>query len=313
MTDSHVSPSPAGLTTSVSVGETLRRQRESLGLSVAEVANSLKLNVRQVDALESGRFELLPGAAFTRGFLRNYARLLKLDPAPLLASVQSAVATDAVELSPVSNAQGDMPKVGRGRFRRSVLPGMLAALALFGLVVAGWYYDNQRKQTADALIAEAQAPEPVAAPTPAPAAEPADAPPGVAAPTAEAASSGGTVPPGTTSSVPDLAPAQVAPTVSATPGPLAAPEDSTAKAVAVGGKDKLVFDFSQDAWVEVKEKGGKVLFSKLGKAGSKEIVEAAPPLAVTIGNARSVKLERNGQAVDLGLGSKSTVARLKFE
>lgn len=317
MTDSHVSPSPAGLTTSVSVGETLRRQRESLGLSVAEVANSLKLNVRQVDALESGRFELLPGAAFTRGFLRNYARLLKLDPAPLLASVQSAVATDAVELSPVSNAQGDMPKVGRGRFRRSVLPGMLAALALFGLVVAGWYYDNQRKQTADALIAEAQAPEPVATPTPAPAAEPADAPPGVAAPTAEAASSGATVPPGTTPSAPDLAPAvapaQVMPTTPAPPGPLAAPEDSTAKAVAVGGKDKLVFDFSQDAWVEVKEKGGKVLFSKLGKAGSKEIVEAAPPLAVTIGNARSVKLERNGQAVDLGLGSKSTVARLKFE
>lgn len=285
----------------------MRRQRESLGLSVAEVANSLKLNVRQVDALESGRFEQLPGAAFTRGFLRNYARLLKLDPAPLLASVQSAVAADAVELSPVSNAQGDMPKVGRGRFRRSVLPGMLAALALFGLVVAGWYYDNQRKQTGDALIAEAQAPEPVAAP----AAEPVTVPPGGATPTQDAAPAGAAVPPSVESPMTHaVAPALVPPPIA--PATSGAPEESAIKP-SVDGKDKLVFEFSQDAWVEVKEKGGKVVFSKLGKAGSQEVVEVVPPFSLVVGNARSVKLERNGKTVDFGLGSKATVARLKLE
>jgi hypothetical protein len=56
-----------------------------------------------------------------------------------------------MELAPASNAHGDMPQVGRGRFRRSVIPGVLAALVLFGIVVAGWYYDTLRKKPAEEL------------------------------------------------------------------------------------------------------------------------------------------------------------------
>jgi cytoskeleton protein RodZ len=283
-----------------SAGETLRRQREALGLSVSEVANSLKLNPRQVEALESGRFDQLPGTAFTRGFLRNYARLLKIDPAPLLAGLQASVTSETVELSPASNAQGDMPQVGRGRFRRSVIPGVLAALALFGIVVAGWYYDTQRKKVADELIASA----------PAPAEEAASTPPAGGVPAAE----------GDTGKAPEVTPAAADPAAGQTtqtavplPVPVKVEEPAPAPAAVAGGKDRLVFDFAQDAWIEVKDKNGKVVVTKLGKAGSREEFEVAPPMAVVIGNARSVKLERNGQPVDFGLTGKMTIARLKFE
>jgi len=68
-------------------GARLRQARERRGDSIAEVAQALKLAPRQVDALERGDYEALPGPAFVRGFMRNYARYLNLDPEPLIADV----------------------------------------------------------------------------------------------------------------------------------------------------------------------------------------------------------------------------------
>jgi len=63
----------------------------------------------------------------------------------------------------------------------------------------------------------------------------------------------------------------------------------------------------------LKDKNGKVVLSKLGKAGSREELDAAPPMSLKIGNSRYVKLERNGKPVDLAASTKVTVARLKLE
>jgi len=298
VTDPQALPqSPAAASQEFSTGDTLRRARESQGLSVADVANSLKLNPRQIDALESGRFDQLPGYAFTRGFLRNYARLLKLDAGPLLAGLQVPGRAELQELSPASNAQGDMPQVGRGRFRRSVIPGVLAALALFGVVVAGWYYDTQRKKPAEELVASLPAPS---APQPAVAelaAVPADTQ-GQAMATPQPADG-------------VALPAATAP--AAVPVPLTPAVAPAAVEPPKAGSDRLVFEFARDAWIEIKDKNGKVVLSKLGKAGSREELDAAPPMSLKIGNSRYVKLERNGKPVDLAASTKVTVARLKLE
>jgi hypothetical protein len=67
---------------------------------------------------------------------------------------------------------------------------------------------------------------------------------------------------------------------------------------------------SQDAWVEVKDKSGKIVFSQLGKAGSPGSPgEARAPMSLVVGNARYVKLERNGSPVDLRASTKVPVAR----
>lgn len=328
MTDLHVLPTSTDETPGERrAGETLRSAREAQGISIQEAAYSLKLNARQIEAIESGRFDLLPGTAFTRGFLRNYARLLKIDPAPLLAELEPLASDATVELAPASNAHGDMPEVGRGRFRRSVLPGVLAALALFGIVVVGWYYDTQKSKPQEELVASlpqpSQAPafppltqggegaavvppavEAVPAPALAPAAAPVSVPvPVPVSPAAPAASALAPVP-----AAPAAAPVKEAPVA-----PAAA---STAPAVADAprsGSDRLVFDFAQDSWVEVKDAAGKIVFSRLGKAGTREQVDVKPPFSAVIGNARGVKLERNGAPVDLGLTAKATVARLKIE
>jgi len=69
-----------------SVGTQLAMARAARSLSVADIARQLKFSSSQIEALEAGRYDRLPSAVFTRGFIRNYARLVGLDPAPLLTA-----------------------------------------------------------------------------------------------------------------------------------------------------------------------------------------------------------------------------------
>lgn len=62
------------------VGEELREARLSLGASVEDVAERLRINRRYIHALEEGRLKDLPGPAYAVGFVRSYAAALGLDP-----------------------------------------------------------------------------------------------------------------------------------------------------------------------------------------------------------------------------------------
>ena len=62
-----------------SIGETLAEVRKQRNLSAQEVANQLRLDVRIIEALETENYDILPSPAYTRGYLRSYAKLLSLD------------------------------------------------------------------------------------------------------------------------------------------------------------------------------------------------------------------------------------------
>src|SRR5574339_387327 len=82
-------------------GASLRAARTAQKLAIGEVARQLRLSVAQVEALEAGAFERLPGPVFVRGFIRNYARLLRQDPAPLLRDLAPPGDAGALALAPV--------------------------------------------------------------------------------------------------------------------------------------------------------------------------------------------------------------------
>ena len=65
-------------------GELLRSQRETLGLSVQHVADTLNLTMHFIRSLESDSYDKLPGDVFVRGYIRSYARLVGLDPDQLI-------------------------------------------------------------------------------------------------------------------------------------------------------------------------------------------------------------------------------------
>ena len=66
------------------LGHILREARETKGLTLQEVQEETRINTRYLEALESGEYDRLPTPVHVRGFLRNYARFLGLDPQPLL-------------------------------------------------------------------------------------------------------------------------------------------------------------------------------------------------------------------------------------
>jgi cytoskeletal protein RodZ len=66
------------------IGHILREARENKGLTLEEVQERTRINVRYLAALEDSRYDALPTSVHARGFLRNYARFLGLDPQPLL-------------------------------------------------------------------------------------------------------------------------------------------------------------------------------------------------------------------------------------
>src|SRR4051812_26213925 len=72
-------------------GAALARARNAQNLSIMEVARHLKLTPAQVEWLEAGEYDKLPGRVFVRGFIRNYAKLVHLDPALLLRQTENEI------------------------------------------------------------------------------------------------------------------------------------------------------------------------------------------------------------------------------
>jgi hypothetical protein len=67
------------------VGQSIRQARQESGLSLADLARTTKIKREQLEALERDDYSHLPPAAYVRGFVKNIARVLKLNEKDLLA------------------------------------------------------------------------------------------------------------------------------------------------------------------------------------------------------------------------------------
>jgi DNA-binding XRE family transcriptional regulator len=94
----------------VSVGQQLREVREARGLTVADVSKAIKLGPRQVVAIEADDWPSLPCTTIIRGFVRNYARLLELNPDLLMRALD-------ISCEHSSGRQGRQAGVCQGAFR----------------------------------------------------------------------------------------------------------------------------------------------------------------------------------------------------
>jgi cytoskeletal protein RodZ len=69
-----------------SFGETLKRERELRQISLREIAEATKINLRYLDALERDDFRHLPGGVFNKGFVRAYAQFIGIDPEAMVTA-----------------------------------------------------------------------------------------------------------------------------------------------------------------------------------------------------------------------------------
>src|SRR6185295_11493313 len=70
------------------VSEQLRRAREQQNLNVYQVAEITKIKTDHIRALESGTYDSFSAPVYIRGFVRTYAKALKLDVAKLTADLE---------------------------------------------------------------------------------------------------------------------------------------------------------------------------------------------------------------------------------
>ena len=77
------------------VGYTLRQERERQNLSISDIEQGTSIRALYIEAIENGEYDKLPGAIYTKGFIKNYAKFLEMD----VDAVAKEFANDMAELS----------------------------------------------------------------------------------------------------------------------------------------------------------------------------------------------------------------------
>lgn len=158
------------------VGRLLRDQREARGLSLSEVEKSLRIRRSHLEAIEDGRFDKLPGAAYIPAFLRAYSAHVGLDAEKVLTAYHLS---GPVPIKRPVSLPADFPIVER---RAPIGLAVLTVLLVVGAGYAVWNY-LPREQS---VIAEKVPPVPDRLLASRPAASPQPAADSTAAPAAAA-------------------------------------------------------------------------------------------------------------------------------
>lgn len=302
------------------VGQLLKEAREASGMSIFEVAQALRLSRKQIEALEANAWGELPGVTSVRGFVRNYARLVQLEPETLVTMVGTAMAGQvspvALELPPTTRAT--LPHAGEPH--RKDVAAVVTGVAVVVLAVAAFFFlpDGLLEKLGFGGKSAGEAPT-VAASAPAADAKGPQMLPNPASPV-EPVMPPASQPPATTGDAPAPAvltlPATPAAPMTAAPaaaGPQALSVITPPPAGAVATNAPIRLNFVGASWVEIKGKDGKILFSQSNPAGSEKDVVGEGPYTLVVGNSAQVKLSYKGKPVDLEPHTKGAVARLTLE
>lgn len=288
-----------------SFGRNLRRDREMRGIPLEEIAHHTRISARLLEAIESDRFDLLPGGVFTRSFVLHYARYLGLDEAQVGAEFDLFVGAP----KPV-----DIQEVAEQRERRAAAappadsaaaaqPGrQRAAVVLFALLLIlgsyalrEWWWPSR-----------AGASGPSQHPSPASEAKPpalqTETPPANASPapriSSPPAAPSGTVPasglPGLVTTAATVSPTASANTVAAFPG----------------AKLRLQVDTMDPSWIVAYADGRKIWEAQM-LARETRTVAAESHIRLRVGNAGGVVLTLNGETQP-PLGFKGAVKTVSF-
>lgn len=319
------------------LGQRLAHQRTTLGYSLEFVANHLKLSQRKIQQLEAGDWNAFPSGPFLSGFIRNYARLLQLDGAEMIAllpsgsSCQPSEPAEIFQGSTFRPAAGRMPQpYGQPFWRKSSFFALLllVIVVVLTLVLPDDMGHRLREWSAELGRVESAVQQPVLVPV-----SVANSTDIIGAPS----SANG---PGVSGAPPVAGELREAPTlVNPLPinaVPVTADERAAEKSNAVaensrksapsvasaaapvatmlsGPTSELRLKFQGPSWVEVKQKDGSVIASQLNPPNTEKVVSGVAPLALTIGNATSVQLQYKGKVVDLKPFTRDDVAHITLE
>jgi len=259
-------------------GHRLRLTREDLHLSKDEVAHHLHLDVHIVEALESDDYDDLPSAAYICGYLRSYARILKLPEDEIVSAyskgqeINAALIPETVSMEPVKQMNP-----GIIRFVVFIVIAVLVAAGFMWLAEKFQMFDavtNNESTTIDVPVPEVNRSSVIERPV--------QVQEQIQQFNAEST---------------EVASNQSKDTTSASP--LLIDEESSAVEAAVvaeqveSGDLKLVI--TEDSWVEVSDAKGKRHVYRLAAKDSVIHVDGVAPYTILLGNAEGVDVLFNNE------------------
>ena len=313
MSDNH-DITAADAAPSASPGEMLRRERETQGLAQEDVAAALNLRQSVVAGIEEDNYEQVPIAAYRRGYLRAYARLLGMNDNQILEAYSARFGSHDSEhrVTPVQVTRPPS-RIGALLFK---LVTLLVIAGLIGLTVVWWQSRDGNQppavdesgpvsvETLDGTTTIEEAPHSdiveAIPPVPLEGVDPLD----TSAPQrGEVDSSGAEAL--MAQDVPSPAVNVTEPLDGTTDTAAVAevevePEAETAEAATPADRNTLQLTFNEQSWTEIFDAANQRVFVGLQEPGTVATVEGEPPFRLTIGNATGVELRWGGEPVDLG-------------
>lgn len=297
-------------------GQLLREARLKAGVHLAVLSVTLKVPVRQLEALEADELDPSKGPVFYRGLASSVCRHLQTDAAPILALLPQTTA----HLQPL--VRSVQPLASEGSVRISSVPWgrmlssqvvWLAALLLFLTGAFLWmpgpaqwaWLDDVKSLMADEVVSQ-EVTEPVV-PPPATVTEILPVPVAAGAPAASADAS---------SPVPSASMVSPASPALAPAAPMSQPVQITPPAkpaVSASAEPEWVFSASGDSWLEVRNAQKAVVWSGVVKAGESTRIQSPLPVSVVVGRAQVVTATLRGQPFDLKPHTQVTVARFEVK
>ena len=321
-----------------SPGRRLRVQRQSRGIEIERIATQLHLRNDVVEALEQDRYAALPAPVYVAGYLRNYARLIGLDPTSIVNAYHAATAHADERIATVVPVRQPR-RAGRSGKLPARLIGLIMVGAVIGLSILWW--QNRAEQgaefgsaflpslfgsaqtgtkddesgldeTAPAVdlipLEEQEASEPVlperpmTAPVEESSADSLDPTPAIAqnAPEPNPLSEPASAEPERVSNPPQ-------PEAS---GPLLADTDEEPAAAM---STEVMLEFSGASWISVMGSDGNVMLNGEMREGDRRVLEGQPPYKFVIGNASATRMIVGGKAFDVMARSRGNVARFTLD
>lgn len=136
------------------VGESLRAERLKKALSIKDVESAISIRALYLNAIEEGNYDIIPGEVYLRGFIRNYAAFLGLDPQAIMElyrqnkeQTNDNALTEAQQQQVVEPVKKTSPSAGNAGAKNRGLTKWLTVAALAAVIVAGvtWWTSSSHQ------------------------------------------------------------------------------------------------------------------------------------------------------------------------
>lgn len=301
-------------------GYILKTEREKLGYSQKEIATQLNLQTDVIDALENEAKERLPASTYVRGYIRNYAKIVKLNAEELIRLYEND-ADGPPEIIPEIKSHTQASSADKPV--KAVTYLITFALALLLIAWLQSHYVVEKQPPADNTPAEKTSSMeeyqelPAYPPPPETYSSSSSSVNETATDNTDetdlSISSGQSVSDISENIVGTLALPDSTKTTESTTGNIAETEqaDENTESVLPTG-DEIELILTKESWIEVYDSGKKRLYMGLAKPGDDLKISGTAPFDVLLGYSPGVKVRFNGEPYDAEIHSKSGIARFKL-